>query len=202
MKIRIITHIAAWVASLCVLSGGAIAMESTETATQRAIFAGGCFWCMQAEFAGTEGVSKVTSGYTGGTVKNPTYEQVSGGMTGHAEAIEVLYDPTKVTYEKLLKIYWGNVDPTDASGQFADRGSQYRTGIFYLYDEQKKLAMESKQAMSQKLGTKLYTEITPAGEFYPAEEYHQDYYKKNPVRYNAYKYGSGRVARLKALWDK
>src|SRR5437660_176169 len=121
------------------LTGGAFAMEPTHT-TQDAIFAGGCFWCMQAEFEGTEGVISVTSGYTGGHVKNPTYEQVSSGETGHAESIKVVYDPAKISYEKLLQIYWGNVDPTDAGGQFYDRGSQYRTGIFYTSEEQHTLA--------------------------------------------------------------
>ena len=157
---------------------------------------------MQAEFAGTEGVLKVTSGYTGGTVKNPTYEQVSSGTTGHAEAIEVQYDPTKVSYEKLLDIYWGNVDPTDAGGQFYDRGTQYRTEIFYLDDEQKKLAEASKEKAKVKLKTEIYTKITAASEFYPAEDYHQDYYKKNPARFHAYEQGSGREEKLKQVWDK
>jgi methionine-S-sulfoxide reductase len=169
-------------------------------ATEKAIFAGGCFWCMQSEFSGTEGVVSVTSGYTGGTVKNPTYEQVSSGMTGHAESIEVVYDPAKVTYEKLLKIYWGNIDPTDQGGQFADRGTQYRTAIFYTTDAQRQQAEASKKQVEEKLKATIYTEITKASEFYPAEEYHQDYAKKNPVHYNAYKYGSGRVSRLKELW--
>ena len=177
-------------------------MDSNKTSTERAIFAGGCFWCMEAEFAGTEGVTSVTSGYIGGQVKNPTYEAVSSGASGHAEAIEIVYDPAKVTYEKLLGIYWGNIDPTDEGGQFADRGSQYRTGIFYVNEEQHKMAETSKKAIAEKLKKPLHTEITAASEFYPAEDYHQDYYKKNPVRYNAYKYGSGRVSRLKNLWNK
>jgi len=169
---------------------------------QRAIFAGGCFWCMQAEFEGTEGVASVTSGYTGGSVKNPTYEQVSGGTTGHAEAIEVVYNPAKVAYVKLLDIYWGDIDPTDAGGQFYDRGSQYRTAIFYTTEEQHRLAESSKQKMQEKLKKPIATEIVPAAEFYPAEDYHQDYYKKNPIRYNAYKMGSGREEKLKEIWDK
>lgn len=167
-----------------------------------AIFAGGCFWCMQAEFEGTEGVVSVTSGYTGGSVKNPTYEQVSSGTTGHAEAIDIIYDPMKVSYDKLLDIYWDNTDPLDKGGQFADRGTQYRTGIFYADEEQKKLALASKAKIEKQLGQPVVTEITAASEFYPAEEYHQHYSQKNPVHYNAYKYGSGRVGRLKALWDK
>lgn len=184
-------------ASLCVWQADASAME-----TQKAIFAGGCFWCQQAEFEGTDGVVSVTSGYTGGTVKNPTYEQVSGGHTGHAEAIEVVYDPAKVSYAKLLDIYWGNVDPTDAGGQFYDRGTQYRTAIFYVNDEQRKLAEASKVKIQAKLKQPISTEITAASEFYPAEDYHQGYYKKNPSRYNAYEKGSGREEKLKAIWGK
>lgn len=170
--------------------------------TERAIFAGGCFWCTEAAFEGTEGVISVTSGYIGGKVDKPTYEQVSSGATGHAEAIEVVYDPKQVDFKKLLDIYWENIDPTDKGGQFADRGSQYRTGIFYTTDAQKSLAEASKKAVEEKFKTDIPTEITKATTFYPAEEYHQDYHIKNPVRYNAYKYGSGRVAKLKELWDK
>ncbi len=166
----------------------------------RAIFAGGCFWCSQAEFEGTEGVVSVTAGYTGGKVKNPSYEQVSSGATGHAESIEVVYDPKKVTYEKLLSIYWSNIDPTDAGGQFYDRGTQYRTAIFYFTDEQKKLAEASKEKAKAKLHSAIATEIVPATEFYPAEDYHQDFYKKNPTRYYSYKNGSGREEKLKTLW--
>ena len=175
-------------------------MESAKNFTERAIFAGGCFWCTQAEFEGTEGVISVTSGYTGGQVKNPSYEQVSSGTTGHAEAIEVVYDPAKVTYEKLLGIYWGNIDPTDAGGQFYDRGDQYRTAIFYTTEEQRKLAEASKQRVQEKLKMPIPTAIVAATEFYPAEEYHQHYSRKNPLRYNAYKLGSGRSARLKEIW--
>jgi len=170
--------------------------------TQRAIFAGGCFWCMEAEFSDTQGVSSVVSGYIGGHLKNPSYEAVSSGASGHTEAVEITYDPSKVSFEKLLSIFWSNIDPTDEGGQFADRGSQYRTGIFYTDEKQHVLAEESKKAIAAKLRRKLYTEITPAGEFYPAEDYHQDYYKKNPIRYNTYKYGSGRVSALKGLWNK
>ncbi|MDX1975240.1 MAG: peptide-methionine (S)-S-oxide reductase MsrA [Rickettsiales bacterium] len=168
--------------------------------TERAIFAGGCFWCTEAEFQGTPGVVSVTSGYIGGQVENPTYEQVSSGHTGHAEAIEVVYDPAVVTYEKLLDIYWGNIDPTDAGGQFYDRGSQYRTEIFYTSEEQRRAAELSRDAKQKKLGLAIATAITKAAIFYPAEEYHQDYYKKNPLRYNAYKTGSGREEKLKTLW--
>jgi peptide-methionine (S)-S-oxide reductase len=192
----------AWIASIFILQGGANAMEATTDPTRKAYFAGGCFWCMEAEFSGTQGVKSVISGYMGGSVANPTYQQVSGGGTGHAEAVEVIYDPAKVTYQKLLEIFWSNIDPTDEGGQFADRGSQYRTGIFYTSDEEKAQAEASKTAMEAKLGKPVHTEITAAAPFYPAEEYHQDYYKKNAVHYNAYKYGSGRVVRLKELWNK
>lgn len=176
--------------------------KAMETQTQTAIFAGGCFWCMEAEFEHSEGVIEVVSGYTGGTVANPTYEQVSGGGTGHAEAIQVVYDSKKITYEKLLGIFWGNIDPTDAGGQFADRGSQYRTGIFYLDEEQRKAAEISKAKIEKKLGKPLATEITQASTFYPAEDYHQNYHDKNPLRYNIYKKGSGRPERLKAIWGE
>ena len=171
-------------------------------ASEHAIFAGGCFWCMQADFAQRNGVISVTSGYTGGSKENPTYEEVSSGTTGHAESIEVVYNPAVITYEKLLEIYWDNIDPTDKDGQFADRGTQYRTAIFYGNDKQKETAERSKKAIEEKLKQPVYTQIVAASAFYPAEEYHQDYYKKNPVHYNTYKYGSGRVSRLQELWGK
>jgi len=176
-------------------TGGANAMT-----TEKAIFAGGCFWCMQAEFEGTEGVASVTSGYTGGFVKDPTYEQVSAGTTGHAEAILITYDPDRVGYEKLLQIYWGNIDPTDQGGQFYDRGSQYRTGIYYFNHEQRELAELSKKKVEEKLKKPVYTEITAASDFYPAEDYHQQYYKKNPIRYKAY--SRGHESGLKEIWGK
>lgn len=168
-------------------------------AQERAIFAGGCFWCMEAELEATPGVVSVVSGYTGGSVKNPSYAQVGTGKTGHAEAVEVLYDAEKVSYGQLLDVYWSNIDPTDAGGQFADRGSQYRTEIFVLNEEQRKLAEESLKKREAKLKQKIATRITAASEFYPAEAYHQDYAKQNSVHYTAYKYGSGRVKRLKEL---
>ena len=167
---------------------------------QQAIFAGGCFWCMQAEFSLIGGVNAVKSGYTGGTVKNPTYEQVASGKTGHAEAVLVDYNPAKVSYEKLLEIYWSNIDPTDSGGQFNDRGTQYRTAIFYSNEDQHKLADASKKEIEKKLGKSIATEIVAASPFYAAEEYHQDYAKKNPFRYNTYKLGSGRMTRLKEVW--
>ena len=167
-----------------------------------ATFAGGCFWCMEPPFEKLEGVISVVSGYTGGTQKNPTYEQVSSGKTGHAESVQVRYDPGKVTYEQLLDVFWRQIDPTDAGGQFADRGRQYRSAIFCHDARQRELAERSKVelAKSGKFTKPILTAIEPAGEFYPAEEYHQDYYKKNPEHYQAYRRGSGREAFLAETW--
>lgn len=171
---------------------------------EKATFAGGCFWCMTPVFEHTKGVIKATVGYTGGTKDNPSYEDVSTGRTGHVEAIEITYDPSQVSYNELIDIFWHNVDPTDAGGQFADRGSQYKTIIFYHGDEQKRLAEESKKGLdaSGKFRKPVVTEIRKASAFYPAEEYHQDYYRKNPVRYGLYKQGSGREAFLNKAWGK
>ena len=168
----------------------------------KATFAGGCFWCMEPPYDKLDGVISTTSGYTGGQKKNPTYEEVSSGRTGHAEAVEVVYDPKKIGYEKLLEVFWRNVDPTVKDQQFCDVGSQYRTGIFYHDGEQKRLAEASKAALENNKPFKgpIVTEITRAAEFYPAEDYHQDYYLKNPVRYKFYRNGCGRDARLKQLW--
>jgi peptide methionine sulfoxide reductase msrA/msrB len=167
-----------------------------------ATFAGGCFWCMEASLDEVPGVVSTTSGFAGGTLKNPSYEQVSDGGTGHAESVRVAYDPSKLTYEKLLDAYWRNVDPTDPGGQFCDRGNQYRTAIFYENDAQRRAAEESKRelAASGRLPRPVVTEIVPLEAFYPAEEYHQDFYKKNPIRYHAYRAGCGRDRRLKELW--
>ena len=177
--------------------------------TKTAIFAGGCFWCMEPPFEKLDGVLAVISGYTGGKVVNPTYEQVSGGGTGHAEAVQITYDPTKVSYQKLLDTFWRNIDPTDRTGQFIDRGDQYRSAIFYLDEEQRQLAETSKQALESAgrfagilSSGKIATEITPAGPFYPAEEYHQDYYMKNPLRYQYYRWGSGRDQYLNKVWGE
>ncbi len=169
---------------------------------RKATFAGGCFWCMEPPFEKLDGVIGVTPGYTGGNKKDPTYQEVSYGGTGHAEAIQVLYDPAKVTYDQLLDVFWRQIDPTDPGGQFADRGSQYRTAIFYHDEEQKRLAEASKEALqaSGKFEKPIVTEIVEATEFYPAEEYHQDYYKKNPVHYKRYRAGSGREGYLKETW--
>ena len=193
-------------APLPVRSGSAAPAASPSPAAglAKATFAGGCFWCMEGPFDRIPGVVSTTSGYTGGTVKNPSYEQVSMGITGHLESVEVLYDPSKVGYPQLLDVYWHNVDPTDAGGQFCDRGSQYRTAIFVHDDEQARLAQQSKKDLeaSGKLKKPIVTQIVAAGEFYPAEEYHQDYYKKNAFRYNYYRINCGRDARLKELWGK
>lgn len=170
----------------------------------KATFAGGCFWCMEPPYDNLEGVVSVTSGYTGGQVKYPTYEEVSAGGTGHAEAIHVEYDPEKITYGRLLEIFWRNIDPTTPDKQFCDTGSQYRSAIFYHDEEQRRLAEESKRTLdgSKMLPGPVVTEIVPASDFYPAEEYHQKYYLKNPVRYKLYRYGCGRDKRLGELWGK
>jgi peptide-methionine (S)-S-oxide reductase len=167
----------------------------------KATFAGGCFWCMEPPFDKLDGVVSTTSGYTGGTKKNPTYEEVSSGGTGHAESVEVLYDPAKVSYARLLDVYWHNIDPTVANRQFCDAGEQYRTAIFYHDAEQKRLAEQTRAEVQKKLGSRtVQTQIVAASTFYPAEEYHQDYYRKNPVRYKFYRTGCGRDARLQEIW--
>jgi peptide-methionine (S)-S-oxide reductase len=170
----------------------------------KATFAGGCFWCMEPPFEALDGVVSVTAGYTGGTKANPTYEEVSAGGTGHAESVEIVYAPAKVSYEKLLDVFWHNIDPTTPDRQFCDHGRQYRPAIFYHDETQKRLAEKSKQSLegSKTLPGPIVTEIVPAGTFYPAEEYHQDYAKKNPIRYRYYRYACGRDARLRELWGE
>lgn len=172
--------------------------------TARAYFAGGCFWCMEEAFEKVEGVLEVVSGYMGGTVKDPSYEEVSSGRTGHAESVEVRYDPARVTYTQLLEAFWRNVDPITPNAQFCDHGSQYRAAIFYQGDEQQRLAEESKRAIEQskRFTAPIVTQVTSASEFFPAEEYHQDFYKKNPIRYKYYKFSCGRAQRLQVLWGK
>lgn len=172
--------------------------------TRVAIFAGGCFWCMEPPFEKLDGVLDVTSGYSGGRVLNPTYQQVSSGGTGHAEVVRVRYDPARVTYQALLDVFWRNIDPTDGGGQFVDRGDQYRSAIFTLDEEQRRLAEASKAALaaSGRFGGKIVTEITAAGAFFPAEDYHQDYYKNNPLRYQYYRWGSGRDRFLEKHWGE
>ena len=170
--------------------------------TKEAYFAGGCFWCTEADFEKVKGVIDAISGYTGGHVANPTYEQVSEGGTGHVEAVKVIYDPTKVSYEQLLQYFWMHIDPTDAGGQFVDRGPQYRSVIFYSDEQEHRLAEASKKKLAEsgRFDKPIVTEILPLGPFYPAEEYHQDYYKKNPIRYRYYRYRSGRDQYLKKVW--
>ncbi|WP_444946202.1 peptide-methionine (S)-S-oxide reductase MsrA [Microbulbifer sp. VTAC004] len=167
-----------------------------------AIFAGGCFWCMEPPYDKVNGVLETTSGYSGGHVKNPTYDQVSAGGTGHAEVVQVKYDANKVSYSDLLNIFWHNVDPFDAGGQFCDRGDQYRAEIFYGNEEEKQLAEESKKKVEAELGKKVVTQIKPAAIFYPAEAYHQDYYQRNPLRYKYYRFRCGRDQRLEEVWGK
>jgi peptide-methionine (S)-S-oxide reductase len=159
---------------------------------------------MEPPFDKLDGVISTISGYIGGHQPNPTYEQVSAGRTGHAEAVQVAYDPAAVSYERLLEVFWHNVDPLDAGGQFCDRGDQYRTGVFYHTEEQRRHAEASKLALEreQTLPGKIVTEIVPAGEFYPAEDYHQDYYERNPIRYNYYRFSCGRDGRLEDLWGE
>ena len=166
----------------------------------KATFAGGCFWCMEPPFDALDGVVSTTSGYTGGHTANPTYEQVSAGKTGHAESVEIVYDPRKVTYTRLLEVFWRNIDPLTANAQFCDTGSQYRAGIFVHDATQRRLAEASKDAVAQRLRKPIVTEITAASQFWPAEEYHQDYYKKNPIRYKFYRTSCGRDRRLEAIW--
>lgn len=191
-------------ATLATLMFGAPAMATSPLLpTETAIFAGGCFWCMQPGFDNTPGVVRTTVGYSGGDSANPTYEEVSAGNSGHYEVIQIEYDPTQVSYEKLLPIYWENIDPLDAGGQFADRGQHYQTVIFYANDAQKAAAEASKKTIEAKFAPKpVATKILPAKPFYAAEDYHQKYYEKNKLRYNAYKYGSGRVDKLGELWGE
>jgi peptide-methionine (S)-S-oxide reductase len=178
--------------------------QASEARSEKATFAGGCFWCMEPPFDELPGVISTTSGYTGGRTKNPTYEQVSAGITGHAESVEVLFDPAKITYARLLDVFWKNIDPLTPNRQFCDSGTQYRSGIYYHTEEQKRLAEASKKALedSGRFKQPIVTEIVAATAFYPAEDYHQDYYKKNPIRFKYYKYGCGRARRLEELWGK
>ena len=189
------------IALVALVQPGSLA-QAQKPELARATFAGGCFWCMEPPFDKIAGVVSTTSGYAGGRTKNPTYEQVSAGGTGHAEVVQIVYDPAKVSYEKLLDVFWHNVDPLDAGGQFCDRGDSYRTGIFYHTDEQRTQAEASKRKMQEKLGKPIVTAIVAAGPFYAAEDYHQDYYSKNPVRYNYYRWRCGRDERLEAVWGK
>jgi len=199
-----------WIASLAfaaALGSGAALAQTAETPSgaenlETAVFAGGCFWCVEEAFDKVEGVVETVSGYTGGTVPNPSYEQVSAGGTGHFEAVRVRYNPAAVSYDALLDAFWRNVDPFDAGGQFCDRGDSYRSAIFVETEAQERLAEESKQAVADRFGRAVATEILPAGAFYPAEDYHQNYYEKNPLLYKFYKWNCGRAQRLEEIWGK
>lgn len=186
--------------AVAVIAGAAHAVTPVAPSRDVATFAGGCFWCMEGPFEKLPGVSSVTSGYTGGQKAKPSYEEVSSGTTGHAESVQVIYDPARVSYEKLLEVYWHNVDPLSANGQFCDRGSQYRSAIFYHGEAQRQAAEASRRRVQERFHEKVVTQIVPASTFYPAEEYHQDYYKKNPLRYQSYRTGCGRDRRLRELW--
>jgi peptide methionine sulfoxide reductase msrA/msrB len=179
-------------------------MAREDVTIRKGTFAGGCFWCTEADFEKLPGVAKVISGYTGGTKENPTYEEVSSGTTGHVEAVQVYYDPSKITYEELLNFFWKHVDPTDRGGQFVDRGQQYRSVIFYHDEEQKRLAEKSKEALdkSERFHKPVVTEVIKFTKFFEAEEYHQDYYKKHPLKYGYYRHGSGRDQFLSKVWGK
>jgi len=201
-----LSRVLRWLVPLAFLAGvsGAVAQTAAPGKTETAIFAGGCFWCVEEAFEKVPGVTDVVSGFVGGKVANPSYEQVMQKNTGHAEAVQVTYDPGKVTYQQLVDWFWRNIDPLDAAGQFCDKGNPYRSGIFYRGDAQKKIAEGSKQALqsSGRFKQPIVTEITAAGPFYPAEDYHQDYHKKNEKRYQFYKFGCGRVQRLEQIWGK
>jgi peptide-methionine (S)-S-oxide reductase len=196
------------VAGLCLIMGMSLMLFHSErsdaAAPAKADFAGGCFWCMEEAFEKVDGVLSAVSGYMDGTLANPTYEQVSAGGTGHAESVEVTYDPAKVSYEQLLDVFWHNVDPLTPNAQFCDHGNQYRAAIFPSTADEQKLAEASKRRIedSKKFRTPIVTQIVPASTFYPAEEYHQDFYKKNPVRYKFYKFNCGRTQRLEEVWGK
>ena len=201
---RMLRAVLALLAVAVVTSGVAIPRASAQSVPPRetAIFAGGCFWCEEAVFDAVPGVLSVTSGYTGGSKDNPTYEEVETGATGHTESVEVVFDPEKVSYERLLDLFWRNVDPLTPDAQFCDHGSQYRSAIFYSSETQKRLADASKAALeaSHRFNRPIVTEITAASKFWPAEEYHQHYHVKNPLRYRYYRFGCGRDRRLEELW--
>jgi peptide-methionine (S)-S-oxide reductase len=197
---RIAIALTVWFATIAFAAAQQPAADPAKPAT--AIFAGGCFWCVEADFDKVPGVISTTSGYINGRTPNPTYEQVSRGGTGHAEAVEVVFDPAKVSYEKLLDVFWHNVDPLAKDYQFCDHGDQYRSAIFYLGDAQRQLAEKSKAAVQARFKEPVQTEIAAAQTFYKAEDYHQDYHTKNPLRYKFYRFNCGRDARLQQLWGK
>ena len=196
-------------ATLAVLVGSALAQTpapapKTADATELATFAGGCFWCVEADFDKLDGVLATFSGFMGGKTANPTYNQVTGGGTGHLEVVQITFDPKKVTYQKLVDYFWRHIDPYDAGGQFCDRGDSYRTAVFAHTAEQKKIAVATKEMLEKNgpLKQTIATEIRDAGAFTAAEDYHQDFYKKSPIRYNSYRLGCGRDARIETIWGK
>ena len=199
-KAELLTSLLGFGGALSIVLLGVVSGGAEERSTQLATFAGGCFWCMEPAFDKTEGVISTTVGYAGGEKKNPTYEEVCSGTTGHTESIQVEFDPSKVTYAQLLDVFWKNIDPTTPNRQFCDVGTQYRTAIFYHNDEQKRLAEKTKNEVEQRLGHVSATEIVAATTFYAAEDYHQDFYKKNPEHYQRYRQGCGRDERLEQLW--
>jgi peptide methionine sulfoxide reductase msrA/msrB len=209
MKIRfaimVVLLAAVMIIAACVNMSEDSTMENgAHEGLEYATFAGGCFWCMEPPFENLDGVHEVIAGYTGGDTKDPSYEEVSSGETGHYEAIQIMYDPERITYEELLEVYWRQIDPTDAGGQFVDRGTQYRTAIFYHNQQQKELAEESRRRLEEsgRYDKPIVTEILPYQEFYPAEDYHQDYYRKNQDRYEYYQQNSGREDYLKEKWPE
>ena len=191
-------------AALVALTPGTMARAASPAparpAEAVATFAGGCFWCLEPPFDKLAGVKSTTSGYTGGRVKHPTYAQVSAGGTGHAEAVRVVYDPARISYTKLLDVFWHNIDPLTAGAQFCDKGDQYRSAVFYHDPAQRKAAEATKQALAKRFGRPIATEIVPSAPFYAAEDYHQDYYLKNPTKYKFYRWNCGRDQRLEMLW--
>jgi peptide-methionine (S)-S-oxide reductase len=200
MKIQRCVNLWLALAWVVIAPSGALHAATSSTETAKATLAGGCFWCMEPPYDELDGVLATISGYAGGKKKNPTYEEVSTGTTGHTEVVQVIYDPKKISYSRLLEVIWRNIDPLTPNRQFCDAGSQYRSAIFYHDENQKRLAEASKEAVSKRFDKPIVTEIVPAAEFYPAEDYHQDYYKKNPIRYKIYRYGCGRDQRLEELW--
>jgi peptide-methionine (S)-S-oxide reductase len=190
------------VLTLLLITGGTALADEPPAETALATFAGGCFWCMEPPFDKLDGVISTTSGYTGGSFQNPTYEEVSAGGTGHAEAVQVKYDPSRISYGQLLEVFWRNIDPTVEDRQFCDRGNQYRTAIFVHDETQRRAAEHSRSRLerTRPFSEPIVTPIVPAGTFYPAEDYHQDYYEKNPIKYKYYRHGCGRDRRLKQLW--
>jgi len=207
MKIRFAIMVVLLTAVMIIAACVNISEDSTmgngsHEGLEYATFAGGCFWCMEPPFENLDGVHEVIAGYTGGDIENPSFEEVSSGETGHYEAIQIMYDPERITYEELLEVYWRQIDPTDPGGQFVDRGTQYRTAIFYHNQQQKELAEESRRRLGEsgRYDKPIVTEILPYQDFYPAEDYHQDYYQKNPDRYEYYKQNSGREGYLKEKW--